>query len=55
MDHQEVCDKLIELEFPEGWAVRNGKIVVWENAEPVPEELTEFVELDAVPKSKAKK
>lgn len=46
MEHQEVCDKLIELGFAEGWAVRNGKIVVWENAEQVPDELQKFIELD---------
>jgi len=46
MEHQEVCDKLIELELTDGWAVRNGKIVVWENAAAVPDELKEFVELD---------
>jgi len=46
MEHQEVCDKLIELGLTDGWAVRNGKIVVWENDTAVPNELKEFVELD---------
>lgn len=46
MEHQEVCDKLTELGFTEGWAVREGKIVVWENANAVPDELQDFVELD---------
>jgi hypothetical protein len=48
MEHLELCDKLVELGFAEGWAVRNGKIVVWENAQAVPEELADYLELDEV-------
>ena len=46
MEHQELCDKLIELGFETGWAVRNGEIVVWENETDVPDELKKFVNLD---------
>ena len=46
MTHDELIAKLIELEFKSGWGVRDGKIVVWENANDVPDELQEFVELD---------
>jgi hypothetical protein len=48
MTHDELIAKLIELGFNEGWAVRNGKIVVWENPEQVPDELAEHLELDEV-------
>jgi hypothetical protein len=41
-----VAARLFELEINEGWAVRNGKIVVWENAEKVPDELQDVIELD---------
>jgi hypothetical protein len=46
MNHEELCDKLIELGFTEGWGVRNGKIVVWENKEKIPDTLSEYIELD---------
>ena len=46
MNHQELCEKLIELGFAEGWAVRNGKIVAWENTKKIPDTLSEYVELD---------
>jgi hypothetical protein len=41
-----VVARLFELKITEGWAVRNGKIVVWENSTKVPDELQEFVNLD---------
>ena len=46
MTHQELCDKLIELRFSEGWGVRNSKIVIWKNKEKVPDTLSEYIELD---------
>lgn len=46
MTHDDLVARLFELEINEGWAVRDGKIVVWENATDVPDELQEFVELD---------
>ena len=46
MTHDQVIAKLLKLKLVDGWAVRNGKIVVWENAEPVPNELSDCVELD---------
>jgi hypothetical protein len=46
MEHDELVARLFELEINEGWGVRNGKIVVWENAEPVPDELKDVIELD---------
>jgi predicted kinase len=46
MTHQELCDKLVELGFESGWAVRNGKIVVWENTTKVPNELKQYIDLD---------
>lgn len=48
MTHDEIIAKLYKLEFNQGWAVRDGKIVVWENAEIVPEELADYLELDEV-------
>jgi predicted kinase len=46
MNQEELCDKLVELGFESGWAVRNGKIVVWENTTKVPNELKQYVDLD---------
>ena len=46
MNHQQLCDKLIELGFDLGWGVRNGEIVLWENETDVPDELQDFVNLD---------
>jgi hypothetical protein len=46
MNHEELCEKLFELGFESGWAIRNGKIVVWENSKAVPKELKSYVELD---------
>ena len=46
MEHEEIVETLIELGYPEGWAVRDGKIVVWENAESVPDELQDVLKLD---------
>ena len=46
MTHQEICEKLFELGFETGWAVRDEKIVLWENEQVVPKELKKFVQLD---------
>jgi hypothetical protein len=46
MTHEELCNKLIELGFSEGWAIRDGKIVVWENTAKVPNELKQYIDLD---------
>ena len=46
MTHDELCAAITAAGFETGWAVRDGKIVVWENAEPVPDELSDCVELD---------
>ena len=46
MTQEELCDKLIDLDFSKGWGVRNGKIVVWENKEKIPDALAEYIELD---------
>ena len=46
MNQEELCNKLVELGFESGWAVRNGKIVVWDNKKEIPNELSDFVELD---------
>jgi hypothetical protein len=46
MTQEQLCDKLIELGFNSGWGVRNGKIVVWENKEKIPDTLSEYIELD---------
>lgn len=46
MNTKELHDKLVELGITEGYAIRNGLIVVWENEAEVPAELAEFIELD---------
>jgi hypothetical protein len=46
MDTKELFTRLGELGVTEGFAIRNGKIVLWENKEEVPEELAQCIELD---------
>lgn len=46
MTHDELCAALFVAGFESGWAVRDGKIVVWENTEKVPNALKDLVELD---------
>jgi hypothetical protein len=46
MTHDEIVEKLNDLGFVDGWSVRNGKIVVWENEIEVPADLVSYVELD---------
>jgi hypothetical protein len=29
-----------------GWVIRDAKIVLWENTQPIPAEFAEYVELD---------
>ena len=43
---KELLDKLVELGIVEGFGIRDGKIVLWENETEVPAELAEFIELD---------
>ncbi len=42
----ELVEALSKLGFTEGFAIRNGQIVVWDNKELIPASLTEFVQLD---------
>jgi hypothetical protein len=46
MTTKELFNQIVELGITEGFAIRNGKIVLWENEEEVPEELAQFIELD---------
>ena len=46
MTHDEIVQKLNDLGLVEGWSVRNGKIVVWENENDLPTELKSYVDLD---------
>jgi hypothetical protein len=46
MTHDEIVEKLYSLGFEQGWSVRNGKIVVWENKVEVPAELNFYIDLD---------
>lgn len=46
MNTRELHDKLIELGFTAGYAIRNGLIVVWENEAEIPAELADYVALD---------
>lgn len=48
MTHKEIVEKLNELGIIDGWAVRNGKIVLWENETKIPKELASYVELDTI-------
>jgi hypothetical protein len=48
MTHDEIVTALNDLGFEQGWAVRNGKIVVWENKVDVPKDLAKYVELDSI-------
>lgn len=47
MTHDEIVTELYNLGFNEGWAVRDGKIVVWENETAIPENLSDYLEIDA--------
>lgn len=46
MDTNELFKILTESDITEGFAIRNGLIVLWENDYEVPESLLEFVQLD---------
>jgi len=42
----ELVKALTDLEITEGYAIRNGLIVLWENETEIPELLADFVQLD---------
>jgi hypothetical protein len=42
----ELGQSLLDAGFESGWAVRDNKIVLWVNEEPIPDEFIEYVELD---------
>jgi hypothetical protein len=46
MDTQELNKILIESDITEGYAIRNGLIVLWENDYEIPESLQRFLQLD---------
>ena len=46
MDSLELQSLLNDLEITEGYAIRNGLIVLWENETPIPKSLSEYVQLD---------
>lgn len=42
----EIAEALAALEITDGFAIRNGLIVLWENDYQVPESLQKFIQLD---------
>jgi hypothetical protein len=46
MTTRELATALEDLGFTAGYAIRNGKIVAWENESEIPEALAEYVKLD---------
>jgi hypothetical protein len=42
----EIVEILTSAGITEGYAIRNGLIVVWENKTAIPEELAQFIQLD---------
>jgi hypothetical protein len=46
MNTKEILTLLNDAGFTEGFAIRDGFIVVWENEASVPDSLTKFVKLD---------
>jgi hypothetical protein len=46
MDSLELQSLLNDLEITDGYAIRNGLIVLWENETEIPESLTDYVQLD---------
>jgi hypothetical protein len=44
----ELVKALEDFGIKEGFAIREGKIVLWENKTEIPKELTEFIKLDGV-------
>ena len=46
MDTKELHKILVESDITEGYAIRDGLIVLWENDYEVPQSLQQFVQLD---------
>lgn len=46
MTNLEIVDALTIAGFTNGYAIRNGQIVVWENETEIPESLAAYVKLD---------
>lgn len=42
----EIAEALAALEITDGFAIRNGLIVLWENEKAIPESLENYVQLD---------
>jgi hypothetical protein len=49
MNILELIDALKVAGFDGGYAIRENKIILWENEEPVPSEFAEYIELDTEP------
>jgi len=48
MNTLELLELLNKSGFTEGFAIRNGEIVLWENEQDVPESLAVYVNLDVI-------
>jgi hypothetical protein len=46
MNGLELVEALNQAGISGGWVIRDAKIVIWENEEPIPSEFAEYVELD---------
>ena len=46
MDGLELIEALTAAGIDGGWVISDGKIVLWENELPIPDELKQFSELD---------
>lgn len=46
MNGLELGAALSEAGITGGWVIRDAKIVLWENTQPIPAEFAEYVELD---------
>jgi hypothetical protein len=46
MNILELIDALKAAGFDGGYAIKVNKIILWENAEPIPSEFSEYVDLD---------
>jgi hypothetical protein len=46
MTHNKLMEDLLKAGFKTGWVVRDGKIILWENADPIPTEFEQYAELE---------
>ena len=48
IEESKLIKDLLTAGFDTGWAVRGEKIVLWENSQDLPNEFSEYLELDEV-------